>query len=735
MPSVTLSGGFTYTPVIVPITGAAQLGVLVDWNADGDFADANEDVSARVDDGVGIVWSRGKDQIRQFAPAAAAQAGFMLNNLSQDYSPGNGSSPIAGQVLPGRKVRIQTAGMTGEDFLFVDGTDYFFVDGSDWLFSTTAPARIIWTGLIDDIDQHPEREARSTSFSCLGALSRLRGKTISTALYQNILTSDALGHLLDEAGWPSTDRIIQTGLTTLTWWWLDNQDAFDAAMQLMATEGPGASMYEDSSGNIVFENRDARTTQVRSTVSQATFADTTIPVITAIDYSPNYKDAIQAATLTVNERAAEGQSVIWELGSTLTLAPFEIRRFQVRSNSGDPFMNVMFPSAAPGDTVQTLAPNATLTSGTFKLRFKSQTTSALNWNDTAATIQTALTGLSTIGASNVACTGGPINISSVAVRFTGTFAGQGVNDLIEVVDSTLNPVSGAPAVIAVTEEFKGDGNASEIQALRPSTTLTSGSFSIVLPIFPYTTSSIAYNASAATIQAAINAGPGPYWPSVTCTGGPINTTPVICNMIYAGDLPEMTISPSAVFGDVPSATIDVSITTQGGIPDYITTAGVAGFELSRTSGSVITLAVGADIDGATVTGLRLRGNLVPVVRSHQVSFPEDTTDIPSGRIARPNARTEISLTFAQQYVSMFVSHYKTARPTVTFTVTTSLNYAGNDALYQREISDLITIINAQLGISEDYHIEQIRQSVTNMLLFTQFGCEKAVGAGDLQWYA
>lgn len=690
----------TYAPTVTGSTVFTTSKLIeVDWNDDGDFSDTGEDVTARVDGDAGIVWSRGKDQIRQFAPGAAGQLGFLLNNYSKDYSPGNGSSPIAGLVTPGKAVRI----------------------------SSTSPGRVLWKGITDEINQFPHFMERNVGFNCLGNLSKLRGKYVSTALYSNILTSTFLGHILDAAGWPAADRNIQTGMTTLLWAWADKQDAFDLVMRITRTEGPRASCYEDPNGKLVFENREARITQTRSTTSQQTFTGTTN--IANLDYNPNYKDVIEACVIQVDEREIQGQSVIWELGSTLTLGNAEVWRREIRSVSGDPFMDLVIPSPAPSDTVQTLTADATLTAGTFKLRFREVTAaSAIDWDSTAAEIQTSLESLSTIGSGDVSCAGGPINTTPVVVTFIGTFAGQAITDLIEVVDSTLNPVS-APASITVTEDLAGTGILATRQSLRPSTALTGGGpYNITVDLSPDpgggTTGDIAYNASSSTVQTALRALSNCNLFNVT--GGPMSDgIPFQVIMITgsAADYELMTIGGTAVTGSVPSATINTAITVQGGVPDYVVIAGAVTFSLSRTSGANAMLTATAGASGATITGLRVRGRLVSVVRSHQTSFPEDVTDIPVGKIVRPDTFPEISLDYGAEYAELFVDHYSVVRPTVVLTIVSSLFNPSNDNLYAREISDRISIVETQTGINDDAHIEQIRQSIIGLVLTTEIGCE------------
>ncbi len=67
--------------------------------------------------------------------------------------------------------------------------------------------------------------------------------------------------------------------------------------------------------------------------------------------------------------------------------------------------------------VQTLTMTGTPTGGTFVLGYKGAITSNLAYNISAATLQTALNALSTIGASGVICTGGPFPGTAITVSF------------------------------------------------------------------------------------------------------------------------------------------------------------------------------------------------------------------------------------------------------------------------------------------------------------------------------
>lgn len=97
--------------------------------------------------------------------------------------------------------------------------------------------------------------------------------------------------------------------------------------------------------------------------------------------------------------------------------------------------------------VQTMT--ATATAGTLTFTFLGVSTTAA-WNATAATIQTALQGLSTVGSSSITCTGGPSGTSAVVMTFAGRLA-AGPQPLI-----TVSASSGVTPTISTTTTGTGD---------------------------------------------------------------------------------------------------------------------------------------------------------------------------------------------------------------------------------------------------------------------------------------
>lgn len=296
----------------------------IDWDNSGTFTGTGEDISARVLDAQGFTCERGRDQLRSLNPPAAGKADLgSIDNRSRDYSTENTSSPLAGKLLPGRRARAQATHL-----------------------STTYN---LWAGIVDDIEQHPED--KTVAIPLLGTLSRLAGQTVTTQLYQSITTDAAIGHILDAVGWPAGERSLQTGQTTLLWWWLDGADAFDAIAALVNTEGPGAAVYEDGRGYCVFENRHNRLTTARCTTSQATFRDSgTAPWHTRpFAFAANLKQVINTVSLPVNVRTVQGFAPVWQLSQPLIVPPGTT--VTIVATASEPFLNAVTPEDGTDYTV------------------------------------------------------------------------------------------------------------------------------------------------------------------------------------------------------------------------------------------------------------------------------------------------------------------------------------------------------------------------------------------------
>ena len=78
--------------------------VCIDWNDDGDFSDANDDVTSDVK---GLTLEHFRDLATHHIEAARLE--LELKNDDHKYSPPNTSSPLSGNLKPGRKAWLRAA--------------------------------------------------------------------------------------------------------------------------------------------------------------------------------------------------------------------------------------------------------------------------------------------------------------------------------------------------------------------------------------------------------------------------------------------------------------------------------------------------------------------------------------------------------------------------------------------------------------------------------------------------
>jgi hypothetical protein len=294
--------------------------VSIDWNNDGLFTGPGENITSRVlDDQTRVTVTYGRDQNRALSPIRVGEAGFQLNNLSGDYYPHKTTSPLYGNVLPARRAMIQAV---------LNAVTY-------------TPFR----GTTDDFLLRLGPQA-SVDVTCVDGLSSLRGSPVTTPMYQGLRTGQALHVILDAIGWPAGLRDIDAGATVMPYWWLDDADAFEAAMELIDSEGPPALITCDASGNIVFRDRHHRSVRPRSITSQATwYSKLNEPMFSEpAEFDHGWKEIVNVVSFEVPVRAPGGTlEVVWSAPSRITLAAGET--LNVTAKGSTPFFGALTPVA------------------------------------------------------------------------------------------------------------------------------------------------------------------------------------------------------------------------------------------------------------------------------------------------------------------------------------------------------------------------------------------------------
>lgn len=148
-----------------------------------------------------------------------------------------------------------------------------------------------------------------------GSLAKLANRKLSTALYKNITTGAAIGHLLDAAGFPAFLRDLDTGEVTLRYWWLNDEDALTALQTLINSEGVTAMLYEQGDGSLRFMARSARFTESRCTTPQSAFTSQgSAPRLSDFQYFTGGREVVNEAT---HDRVArnddpDGAQIVWQ---------------------------------------------------------------------------------------------------------------------------------------------------------------------------------------------------------------------------------------------------------------------------------------------------------------------------------------------------------------------------------------------------------------------------------------
>jgi hypothetical protein len=158
---------------------------MTDWAAVPDFSQLEDDISADVQ-WVGFV--RGKDKEGGNAPAAIFEV-KLKPGLCLKYSPVNTAGVLYGRLLPWRAIRARA---------YYDGNYYDKFAGFISKYSLT-PGANSGTGAV--------------SIYCTDGVDLLARQLI-TADYDNkgqMTEADAVGAVLDAAGWPAGKRNLDTG--------------------------------------------------------------------------------------------------------------------------------------------------------------------------------------------------------------------------------------------------------------------------------------------------------------------------------------------------------------------------------------------------------------------------------------------------------------------------------------------------------------------------------------------
>jgi hypothetical protein len=338
----------------IPRTADYQLGVVWSTGTDADTS-AYDQPSYLTPPGI-VIDGLGRAQQRAFAPPGMPALDVALPNQAGTYSPGGGLGSFVGRG-PAATVDVVD---WGSDVL-VDATDVL-VDADTVLVDGRVDVRL-FTGAIDTATQDIDQANAQVQIRALGSISLLADRSPTIALSENIRTDQAITAILDAVGWDASGRVIDTGDTTLLYFWANgSQSAMALILAILGAEGVPACVYEDRQGRFHFEGRQYRQNAARSATVQWTLVDTAPPQgstalrshVVPSRWASNPDEVVAAVHAVVNVRTPTSTQKIWEYGGPLVLSSGETR--DIEATSSDPFKSAVVPVSGTDYTVSVGSP-------------------------------------------------------------------------------------------------------------------------------------------------------------------------------------------------------------------------------------------------------------------------------------------------------------------------------------------------------------------------------------------
>ena len=360
--------------------------LAVDWNNDGDFIDANEDITSYV---LTLRAERGRFEPSTLSgKAIAGRLTAELNNTNGIFSSFNTSSPLSGNLLPGRPVR----------------------------WRVTSPSTVtLWQGHLDQIIPLPTAgRTPRVRLIAHGVLAKAAGTRVNTPLFATIYTGAAVNRILDEIGIATStnERAIDAGQLPINRWWADDRVTALEALREVEDSEPGF-LYESGGGRVVFEDRRHRLVSPH-TVSQANYSDAagaTLPYEQVIQEDP-LRYIVNRVHVPI-ERLYDGATgtPLWSMDVASGAVPFlDIGESRV-------FTGLYPQSSSPANhravrqwTTGAIDPGVTANSASNGLGTNLTTAIGVSYQGRATRIDVTLTNNATVGAyiTALSTTGTPI---------------------------------------------------------------------------------------------------------------------------------------------------------------------------------------------------------------------------------------------------------------------------------------------------------------------------------------
>jgi len=221
--------------------GAETLRFYVDWNNNLMFDHAYAEITSYVQR---WSWSRGRSGPTQYDGAGTLS--LNLKNNTSIFSSFNTASPVYGKILPNLRVKITSQIGSG-------------------IVEIVAIMRL--DSIVPEVGENVM--AGTATLSASGCISRFTNGKANLALMENAPTGNHVELILDNYGVHPSERIIDTGMSTISKWWAQKDTPYLDELHGIQDAELGR-FREDRKGNHVFDDR-AHSYNPPNDIAQATY--------------------------------------------------------------------------------------------------------------------------------------------------------------------------------------------------------------------------------------------------------------------------------------------------------------------------------------------------------------------------------------------------------------------------------------------------------------------------------
>jgi hypothetical protein len=306
---------------------ALAWGVSIDWDGDTVLEENEADLMTKVS------VERGRKRMLKSSGAGFEKIGtgkvtVELLNRDGRFDGWNTSSPIYPNVDNGKEIRVRVRNL-----------------------NDTADPYPVFRGVIDEIKPVGSGRDARVQITAYDGLEFLRNTDARVAIQESITPDEAMGLVLDAAGWPSHwGRALTVSSETIPYWWASGNKKAMSELEDLAISFLG-NFFVDAMGRAKFITRSSITNVVQEYLQEQIGKDIG---------NPQPRDVRRNVTrLKVHPRTAAATGVIWQLlGTTpsiLTGSDNALTMFAnyAYANTPTPANNVISPVATTDFTTNT----------------------------------------------------------------------------------------------------------------------------------------------------------------------------------------------------------------------------------------------------------------------------------------------------------------------------------------------------------------------------------------------